>query len=565
MVWERNAARSHSSVGWWRWSWGLRTPGTPGAPPPVGAGRLFPPQWGAGVGPAPGSVAGRLALGTSGLRTCSPPPRGRRERGAAGGPPLCGDFTAAGRRRGGSAARARSARHVGAGRRPCPASVPLEMPALSPAVPLLLLGTLQALPQEQPLKTTCAGNPSFYYDQALGQCCYRCPSGWSSTKSCPQSADCRKQCEPDYYLNEAGRCTACVSCLRDDLVEKAPCSGNSSRICECRPGMFCLTSAANSCARCWPHSVCSAGMVVQFPGTAEKDTVCQQPPSLPDPSDTSPQHYKTPTSTAATLSPLLDSKTSRTVFLPSTRKPILDPGPVLFWVVTVLLVALGSGFLLLCHRRACRRRIGQKLHLCFPAQTFRPKLELVALKQRGNSLGAREMNKGGLPSLEAREELGFPASVSTPYPQESRILVAEPGPGSLSAPGPPPVELSTPVGAVCPESLPLLDTSLVEGPSVPRDPPEPRVSTEHTNNRIEKIYIMKADTVIVGTVKTEVPESRGLGGPGEPELEAELEVDHVPHYPEQETEPPLGSCEDVMFSVEEEGREDSWPMTASGK
>ncbi|KAL0603351.1 LOW QUALITY PROTEIN: Tumor necrosis factor receptor superfamily member 8 [Plecturocebus cupreus] len=37
----------------------------------------------------------------------------------------------------------------------------------------------------------------------------------------------------------------------------------------------------------------------------------------------------------------------------------------------------------------------------------------------------------------------------------------------------------------------------------------------------EKIYIMKADTVIVGTVKAELPEGRGLAGPAEPELEEE--------------------------------------------
>lgn len=82
---------------------------------------------------------------------------------------------------------------------------------------------------------------------------------------------------------------------------------------------------------------------------------------------------------------------------------------------------------------------------------------------------------------------------------------------------------------------------------------------------VEKIYIMKADTVIVGTVKTEVPEGRSLAGPAAPELEGDLEMDHAPHYPEQETEPPLGSGRDVMFSVEEEGKEDPSPTTASGK
>lgn len=76
---------------------------------------------------------------------------------------------------------------------------------------------------------------------------------------------------------------------------------------------------------------------------------------------------------------------------------------------------------------------------------------------------------------------------------------------------------------------------------------------------------MKADTVIVGTVKTEMPEGRGLVGPAEPDLEANLEVDHAPRYPEQETEPPLGSGGHVMFSVEEEGKEDPSLTTASGK
>ena len=89
-------------------------------------------------------------------------------------------------------------------------------------------------------------------------------------------------------------------------------------------------------------------------------------------------------------------------------------------------------------------------------------------------------------------------------------------------------------------------------------PPPPVCLTEH-------IYIMKADTVIVGSVKAEVPEGQGLAGPAGPEFEEALEVDHAPHYPEQETEPPLGSCRDIMFSVEEEGKEDSLPTTDPGK
>ncbi|XP_073937435.1 tumor necrosis factor receptor superfamily member 8 [Castor canadensis] len=348
------------------------------------------------------------------------------------------------------------------------------------------------------------------------------------------SADCKKQCGPEYYLDGASRCTACVSCAQDDLVEKAPCSWNSSRVCECRPGMFCVTPVANSCARCIARLNCAPGTVVKRQGMTKRDTTLEPSPPGTHPDCSTPENSEAPASTAPSLQPLLDSHTISTVSFSSTRKPILDPGPVLFWVVLVLLVVVGFSSFLLCYWRACRKRIGQKLHLCYPAQTFRPKLERMDSGPRRNPTQPRS------------------------------VSVSEPGAEVLSVVRPPSLEMCAHVGASCPESLPLLDDSPATGPLAPRDPPEPRVSTEHTNNRIEKIYIMKADTVIVGTVKTEVPEGRALAGPTGPELEAELEVDHVPHYPEQETEPPLGSC-DVMFSVEEEGKQDPQPSTASGK
>ncbi|XP_047419971.1 tumor necrosis factor receptor superfamily member 8 isoform X1 [Sciurus carolinensis] len=364
-------------------------------------------------------------------------------------------------------------------------------------------------------------------------------AGPSPPWPCPQgSADCRKQCDPDYYLDGTGRCTACVSCVRDDLVEKAPCSRNSPRVCECRPGMFCATSATNSCARCVARPACAPGTVVQPQGVAEGEPTHEPPPPGTHANCSTPGSREAPASTAAALSPLVDSRTSRTlpastVSLPPTGKPILDPGPVLFWMIMVPVLVVGSSFFLLCHQRACRRRFRQKLQLCYPAQTFAPKLELVDSRPRRNL---------------------------TPRRSE---LVTEPGTEERSFVSPPAVETCDSVGTACPSSLPLLGSSPAGVPSSPRDA-EPPVSTEHTNNKIEKIYIMKADTVIVGTVRTEASEGRGPVGPVGPE-EAELEVDHVPHYPEQETEPPLGSCGDVMFSVEEEGKEDFGPTVASGK
>ncbi|XP_012920512.1 tumor necrosis factor receptor superfamily member 8 [Heterocephalus glaber] len=368
--------------------------------------------------------------------------------------------------------------------------------------------------------------------------------GPSPSQPCLQgSADCpRKQCEPNHYLDLDGHCRACVSCAGDDLVEKAPCSWNSSRVCQCRPGMFCATSGTSSCARCVTCPVCAPGTGPGLQGVAGGDATSKPLPPGACPDCSTPESSKAPASTSPTLSPLEGSPTSRRppistsapVSLSSTGKPILDPGPVLFWVAMVLAVALGSGSFLLCFRRACRARICQKLHLCYPTHTFRPKLE------RADSRSRRSLTRPG-----------------------SDRSGTEPGTGALNVSSPWVEETCASVGAACPESLLLLDDSPPGGASPPRDPPEPRESTEHTNNRIEKIYIMKADTVIVGSVKTEVPEGRGTGGtvgPAGPGLEAELEVYHAPHYPEQETEPPLGSGGDiVMFSVEEEGKEDPWP------
>ncbi|XP_058408908.1 tumor necrosis factor receptor superfamily member 8 isoform X2 [Diceros bicornis minor] len=422
----------------------------------------------------------------------------------------------------------------------------LTSPASSHARTMLLGGGTS----EEDSKATRA--PSFSFSAGK-------PSpdpGPTPQQPCPQgSPDCRKQCERDYYLNGDGRCMACVSCSGDDLVEKTPCTWNSSRVCECRPGMFCATSATNSCARCIAHPICPPGMVTKLQGAAEWDATDEPPPAGSHPNcSTNPEDREASASSTPSLADPQTSQghgggithargdasilTSAPISFSSTGKPMLVSGPVLFWVILTLVVVVSSGSFLLCHRKACRRWIRQKLHLCYPARTFRPKLEpgLVDSKPRRNS-----------PEL------------------KRSVLVAEPGTEELGLMSSPAVETCPSVGAACLESQRLLQASPPSRTSSPVDLPEPRVTTEHTNNRIEKIYIMKADTVIVGSVKTEVPEGRGLMGPAGPEFEEDLEVDHAPHYPEQETEPPLGSCGDVMFSVEEEGKEDPLPTTASGK
>ncbi|EQB79035.1 tumor necrosis factor receptor superfamily member 8 [Camelus ferus] len=399
--------------------------------------------------------------------------------------------------------------------------------------------------------------------------------GLSLQQPCPQgSVNCRKPCEPNYYLDRDGRCTACVSCSGDDLVEKIPCTWNSSRVCECRPGMFCVTSATNSCARCVARPICPPGMVAKLQGMAEGDTTYELPPpgTYPDCSS-NPEDSGAPASTDPSLISLVDSLTG---------KPTLVSGPVLFWVTLTLVVVISSGSFLLCHWKACRKWIRQKLHLCYSVQTFQPKLEPAGLSTTQCPPWSPVVNSDLTPVSPGPVEsfavawllLGPPDTAHEAcfgfdefHKQQliRSISVAEPGTEELGLLSPQAAEMCPTVGAAGLESLRLLEASPASSPSSPTDLPEPRGTTECTNNRIENIYIMKADTVIVGTVKTEVPEGQGLVGPAGSEFEEGLEVDYAPHYPEQETEPPLGSCGDVMFSVEEEGKEDPLPTTDSGK
>ncbi|OWK50607.1 Tumor necrosis factor receptor superfamily member 1B [Lonchura striata] len=89
-------------------------------------------------------------------------------------------------------------------------------------------------------------------------------------------------CGPDQYLSNKSQkpqCDACVSCPKElDLVEKQPCSFNSSRVCECRPGLFCQLQVVDSCSRCQPHSACRPGFGVKGRGTATKDVTCEECP-----------------------------------------------------------------------------------------------------------------------------------------------------------------------------------------------------------------------------------------------------------------------------------------------
>ncbi|XP_074073018.1 tumor necrosis factor receptor superfamily member 8 [Macrotis lagotis] len=402
--------------------------------------------------------------------------------------------------------------------------------------------------------------PNFYHNASSGSCCYQCPSDQVPRRPCPQRLeDCRKKCKPEYYLEDEWKpqCLLCVRCSSDDLVETTPCSWNSPRVCECQEGMFCVTEVRYTCARCQEHTPCNSGTRVKNQGTSKKDTVCENCP----PGTFSNHNFGTKDCRPHTSCPKgiiqkgnathdnvcfdLDPSSSTTTADPFNWSSTNDPGTFspsftgrpnpgsesLLWVATVFAVTFGFVLFLICQQRACRKGILQKLHL-YPVQVFQSKTTTIGHSPRKN----------------CQQPTNLPGNAKI---SEIQVLM-----GNHSAPETNNHKTSSSREAI---GLDLKATENLD----PGDIAEPRAATEHTNNQIENIYIMKADTVILGSV---LRVSEGKNPTPMLELEEEaLETNQSTHYPEQETELSPGGHIEIMFSVEEEGKEYHWPTAVSTK
>ncbi|EOB00025.1 Tumor necrosis factor receptor superfamily member 1B, partial [Anas platyrhynchos] len=443
--------------------------------------------------------------------------------------------------------------------------------------------------------------------------------GYAKRKACPTdpAEDCMR-CGPEQYLNEESQkphCDACVSCTKEsDLVEKVPCSFNSSRVCECRPGLFCQTAVKYTCMRCQQHTACKPGFGVKVRGTSTTDVACEECPpgtfsdqtsstdickphtdadtlfSLSFPScaklnkvaqskgnathdevclDQLPT-YLTPgtfstrfsnetnnsdllrleanlvTISSALLSAATTENPSSTPKqnAPAGTLPTSDKGETttggLVWGVVLSVMLLLVGMLLFWKWKICKKRI-------------------FILK------GKCDFLKVELLPPDLLYTLGTVALQHYRVDVENKVI----GPHMVGSN----VSLLhlTPTMEVCPlctekacsPDLSLTDVTQSNG-NAPDCPVDSRVR-DHTNNRIEKIYIMKADTVIVGSI-SEVPGSKNCAARGcesDVDIQENTEEELEMHYPEQETESFPGN--DVMVPVEEEGKEFHHPTTATEK
>ncbi|XP_035757778.1 tumor necrosis factor receptor superfamily member 8 isoform X2 [Egretta garzetta] len=459
---------------------------------------------------------------------------------------------------------------------------------------LLLLQDIQTAPQTSLTPShSCDTLENWLYDETSQSCCYQCPSGYVKKKACPKDPgkDCMR-CGPEQYVNEEfqkPRCDACVSCAKEsDLVEKEPCSFNSSRVCECRPGLFCQTPVLNTCIRCQQHTVCKPGFGVKVRGTSTNDVICEECPSgtfsdqnsstdickphtncarlnkiaLREGNATHDQvcldqlpTYLTPSTFSMRFSNETNNSNLRrsednlvttasstpeeetlTHTFPTSAKGEMTTGGLVLWRVVLSVIVLLVGMLLFWKWKVCKKRI-----LILKGPTHLP--SVTSHKSRPRFEGSDPVNKYAI------------------------IPTTDSGPEKELIDRTPPVEtnnnlVSSTEKAYSPD-LSLTDVAQSNGNS-PDCPIDSRVR-DHTNNRIEKIYIMKADTVIVGSI-SEVPSGKNCAARGcESNVDAQesIEEELGMHYPEQETESFSGN--DVMVPVEEEGKEFHHPTTATEK
>ncbi|XP_048374608.1 tumor necrosis factor receptor superfamily member 8 [Sphaerodactylus townsendi] len=449
-----------------------------------------------------------------------------------------------------------------------------EKPRLSPAAAVCIFAASEGHwfnrghREARRLKLGLGGNPvssphckgeDWIYSSESQKCCYRCPSGFAPKTACPTNprSDCMKQCGEGQFLNHdyvRPQCELCLTCNPErDLVQKAPCTRNSSGVCECRPGLYCQTKILNSCARCQPLTTCKPGYGVKTRGTSDQDTVCEKCP---------PGTFSTEDSSTETCKP----QTDRLKLQPVTKEKGnyaqdgLGSGPPLAFSVqqaaasrpvgstSVLIGSTSPNFL-----DTTTRQPMNESNTRGPSPIMIPKEKDVtflaaALLFTFLLLAALVV----LWKKKAYQKWVVPHNVKTSKQTKIWTVGAEKGPEeaelhpeSLSETSSGcPLEMEE-TSSLDPEEAKLLQ---VDGGGLV----EPVVRS-HTSNCIEKIYIMRADTVIVGSV-SELPAGKTSSARGEEGIcgvqEEGKEVEADMHYPEQETEFSPGS--DITTPVEEE-------------
>ncbi|KAM9370157.1 tumor necrosis factor receptor superfamily member 8-like [Phaethornis superciliosus] len=456
---------------------------------------------------------------------------------------------------------------------------------------LLLPQDTQTAPQASLTSPhSCGRLENWFYDETSQSCCYQCPSGYVKKKACPRDPDrdCMR-CGPEEYVNTSSpkpHCRACVSCTEEfDLVEKSPCSGNSSRVCECRPGLFCQTSAQHSCSRCQQHTLCQPGFGVKIRGTSTTDVTCEKCPDGTFSDQNSSTEICKPHTNCAALNKVPLSKGNAT-----HDQVCLDPLPT-YLTPSTLSVRFSNEMSNSDLKRFEVNLVTISSSLLSATATENPSStpEEKALVGTLPTLAKEEMTRGGQvlwgvfltvtvllvamllfwklevcqkQVLTLKEKCFDPVKIcpvvlTTDSGTEEKELIDRTLPLETNN------NLVSSTEKPCSPELSVTDVTQSNG-NAPDCLIDSRVR-DHTNNRIETICIMNANTVIVGPISdgSSGKNCAARGCENNVEGHENTEEELAMHYPEQETE--SFPENDIMIPVEEEGKEFHHPTTATEK
>ncbi|XP_069804039.1 tumor necrosis factor receptor superfamily member 1B-like isoform X2 [Dendropsophus ebraccatus] len=370
--------------------------------------------------------------------------------------------------------------------------------------------------------------------------CQACPQGYVTRSSCVK--DIGKECatcsDPNEYIDwsyDRPRCWPCNICRPEsNLVEVQSCSLLTEAICQCKPGFYCRTTLPNSCARCNPLRQCPPGQGVKQKGSPNKDTVCEACPSWTFSNVTSATEACKPHTDCNKLHRLttrwgnatndaqcgksIDSNhlqsekttlpyikyraTPVTTTSPRTTAPPATSGTVISTTIVgaaepgewssvyvlaaiMCIISLLIAFFLVWKQKICDLKIWKNF--------FHPE---------NPARTATDMEEN------TEEELLW--NTNPKSDQRSQTTARE--------------------------------KTTEETAEVPH-------GRDHMSNRIDKIYIVNADTVVVGSISDVSSRWR----PVTPECDSQESPRMVSRYPEQESSKVSGN--DLMYSIEEEERE----------
>ncbi|KAM3922960.1 uncharacterized protein RB166_012035 [Leptodactylus fuscus] len=357
--------------------------------------------------------------------------------------------------------------------------------------------------------------------------------------------DIKKECatcsEPNKYIDWSQNnpvCKSCRMCNKESfLIEVQSCSLLKPAICQCKPGYYCQTELPDTCARCNLFKLCPPGQGVKQKGSPTNDTKCEMCPS---------GTFSNLSSDTETCKPHTDCNALNRV---TTRRGSVTEDALCGELKNLDAISIANTTYKTSTRYAATS------DTTTPATTTPDTTTSVTLTSTTKG-GTHESGKRSIPFVMAAiicVTALLIAFLCLSWKQKICNLKLW---KNFIQPELPRRTLITNMAENNRKNLLQKENRTAEIYQMTKNThnnrtmePGMQLGRDQMNNRIEKIYIMNADTVLVGSV-SEVPTRwRSMTT----ECDSQDSTPLASHYPEQESS--KLSANDLMISIEEEERE----------